>query len=290
MTLSYVAITPARDEAENLPRLAESMAAQNAPPSQWIIVDNGSTDSTPMVVRSLSETRPWIRLLSRPGTPSAVRGSPIVEALQAAFETLEEPPDIVVNVDADVSFGEDYMQRLLSRFANDKRLGIASGGGLELVQGKWRPRYLTGSTVWGATRAYRWSCLQQVLPLEPRLGWDGIDELKANAAGWRTKAFPEIPFHHHRREGARDGRRGRARLEQGRAAHYMGYRVWYLALRAVYQTRRDRAAPLMLVGYVDAALRRSPKIDDAAARNYLRRQQNLCNLPARAREALGRKR
>ena len=41
---------------------------------------------------------------------------------------------------------------------------------------------MTGSTVWGATRAYRWECLQQVLPLEERLGWDGIDEFKANCA------------------------------------------------------------------------------------------------------------
>ena len=48
---------------------------------------------------------------------------------------------------------------------------------------------MTGSTVWGATRAYRWECLQRVLPLEERLGWDGIDEFKANALGWRTETL-----------------------------------------------------------------------------------------------------
>ena len=48
-----------------------------------------------------------------------------------------------------------------------------------------------------------------------RLGWDGIDEFKANALGWRTTAFEELPFRHHRPEGERDGSAWRARSEPG---------------------------------------------------------------------------
>jgi GT2 family glycosyltransferase len=37
-------ISPVRDEAENLPRLAGCLASQTLLPSVWVIVDNGSTD------------------------------------------------------------------------------------------------------------------------------------------------------------------------------------------------------------------------------------------------------
>ena len=44
--LRYAVITPARNEADNLPRLAESLRSQSVPPLVWLIVDNGSTDAT----------------------------------------------------------------------------------------------------------------------------------------------------------------------------------------------------------------------------------------------------
>jgi glycosyltransferase involved in cell wall biosynthesis len=42
MSLSYVVVTPARDEAENLRRQAAWLAEQTHRPSEWVIVDNGS--------------------------------------------------------------------------------------------------------------------------------------------------------------------------------------------------------------------------------------------------------
>ena len=56
-------------------------------------------------------------------------------------------------------------------------------------------RHVTGSTVWGASRAFRWACLQEILPFEERVGWDGIDEFKANARGWTHAGLrgPPVP-------------------------------------------------------------------------------------------------
>src|SRR6185437_9301371 len=97
-----------------------------------------------------------------------------------------DAPDVLINVDADISVEPDYFERLLAEFETDHELGIASGGLFELERGVWRQRHLTGSTVVGASRAYRWQCLEQILPFEERVAWDGIDEFKANALGWRT--------------------------------------------------------------------------------------------------------
>ncbi len=286
---SYAVITPVRDERENLPRLAASLIAQTEQPRHWLIVDNGSGDGTPELARELAQEHAWIRLLSVQGAAAAERGAPIVRALHAAIEELSvDPPDFVVNVDADISFEPDYFARLLDRFDADPDLGIASGSAFELQDGDWRQRHVTGSTVWGASRAFRWACLQEILPFEERVAWDGIDEFKANARGWSTLAFEDLPFKHHRREGERDGA-WRARRNQGHAAYYVGYRLWYLILRSLFNARREPAALGMIAGYAAAAVRREPRSHDVDARAYLRRQQSVRSLRVRSLEATGRR-
>jgi glycosyltransferase involved in cell wall biosynthesis len=286
----YAVVTPARDEADNLPRLAASLAAQTVPPQAWAIVDNGSTDGTVETAHRLAAEHPWIRVLSLPGSSVADRGAPVVRALEAGIAELgADPPEVLVNVDADISVEPDYFERLLARFDADPALGIASGSAWELRGGVWEQRFVTGSTVWGASRAYRWECLQQLLPLEQRVAWDGVDEFKANARGWRTFAFEDLPFRHHRREGERDGTAWAARVNQGAAAWYLGYRPWYLVLRAVWNARREPAAFGLVWGYLRSALRRAERSRDEAGRAYMRRQQSLGNLGRRAREAAGRR-
>ena len=169
-----------------------------------------------------------------------------------------------------------------------RRLGIASGSAWELDDDEvWRQRFVTGGTVWGATRAYRWACLQDVLPLEARHGWDGIDQLKARARGWQTRTLTDLPFRHHRPEGHHDGSTWAHWLANGDTAHFMGYRLWYLLARTLHQVRRDRAAFGLLFGYASAALRRSARLEDPDARAVLRKDQSFRKLLDRRREALG---
>ena len=290
--VSYVVITPARNEADNLPRLADCLSQQTHEPTTWIVVDNGSTDETLSVARSLGDRESWIRPLTISGEEAPVRGAPIVRALHAALATLdpEHPPSFAVNLDADLSFEPGYFEQLLGRFAADPLLGIASGTCYEFERGVWRQRHVTGSTVWGASRVYRWACLQDVLPLEERFAWDGIDEIKANARGWHTETQRDIPFRHHRREGQRDSGRFAARAAQGRAAYYMGYRSWYLALRALRHAIREPASVGLVWGYTACALAREERCADEMARAYLRRQQSPSRLPLRARETFARRR
>jgi biofilm PGA synthesis N-glycosyltransferase PgaC len=289
MIRSYAVVTPARDEVANLPRLAACLAAQTVRARTWNIIDNGSSDGTLELGRRLAAEHDWVSVLSLPGSSSADRGGPVVRALNAGIAALSQPPEIVVNVDADISMEPDYFERLLAKFDDDPSLGIASGSAFELRRGAWEQRYVTGSTVWGASRAYRWECLQEILPFEERVAWDGVDEFKANARGWRTMAFEELPFRHHRREGERDGSPWRARRNQGHAAYYLGYRPWYLVLRALWHTRREPAALGMMFGYAVAAWRREPRNSDAQARAYLRGQQSVRKLPLRLLEAAGRR-
>ena len=287
--LSYAVITPVRNEVVNLARLAESLTAQELPPVGWVIVDTGSSDETPSAAAELAARATWVSTFSL-GETKLARGGPIVRAFEAGVRSLNDRPDVVVKLDADVSFDSLYFARLIDRFAADTRLGMASGTCYEFEGGEWRQRFVTGTTVWGAARAYRSDCLDAVLPLEQRMGWDGVDEFRANARGWTTRVFHDLPFRHHRREGERDGSARRARTAQGQAARYLGYRFWYLVLRALWHARREPAAMAMISGYLAAALRREPLLADAEARSYLHLQQSLRRLPLRVLEASGRRR
>jgi biofilm PGA synthesis N-glycosyltransferase PgaC len=282
--MRYAVITPARNEAENLPRLEKTLAAQSVPPEEWVIVDNGSTDETADVARELEARLPWARHLEVPGAATPTRGGPVVRAFQAGIASLTEPVDVVVKVDADVSVDPDYFERLLHEFAADQRLGMASGTGYREDGGTWRRQSVTGDHVWGPARAYRWTCLPAVLPLEEAIGWDGIDEIKARLAGWETRNIPDLPFRHHRLLGLRDGTRRRQWINLGESAHYIGYRPSYVLLRGLFRMRRDRWAPAIVWGYIAAALARKPRCADPRVRAYVRHQQRFRALPRRVAE------
>lgn len=282
--VTYDVVTPARDELVNLQRLADSLIAQETPPRTWVIVDNGSVDGTRELAESLAQEHSFVVVTDARGDASARPGAPIVRAFHAGLAALDDFADVVVKVDADVSFSPPYFTGMLAAFSDQPALGIASGACFELDGDVWKATRVTGDHVRGAARAYRRECLESLLPLPERAGWDTIDELQANVAGWETKIVPALRFDHHRAVGARDGSRTSRWLAKGRAAHYLGYRPSYLAFRALYNARRDPAALAMLWGYIAAACTRQAQLADTAAREHLRRRQSLRELPKRVRE------
>jgi biofilm PGA synthesis N-glycosyltransferase PgaC len=284
----YAVLTPARDEAADLPRLERCLAEQTVPPALWVVIENGSSDGTDSVAAALAAEQDWIRVVSSPPGPPRVRGAPVVRALHAGLAVLDDGFDVVAKVDADVSLEPDYFERLLHVFEAEPTLGLASGGCLELVDGAWCERRVTGTHVWGAARAYRRACLNDVLPLDERMGWDGLDQIRAAAHGWQVRRIAGLAFHHHRLEGSRDGSRRRVWAAQGSAAHYMDYRVSYVLLRTLHRARSEPAAVALLGAYVAAALRREPRCPDSEVTALLRQQQRARHLLARLREVSDR--
>jgi glycosyltransferase involved in cell wall biosynthesis len=292
MDTRYALITPARNELENLRRLVPCVLAQTVAPAAWLIVDDGSTDGTASLASELAERHAWIRLLHAPAHEGTLRdgrreGRDVV-AFTAGLDALGRLPEFVVKLDADVSFAPDYFERLLGEFATDPQLGIAGGTCLERDGDGWRAWYVTDGHVRGATRIWRRECLADILPLEVRLGWDGVDELKAATLGWRTRSFREPVFYHHRALAAREGAARRSGWETiGATAHYLGSRPSYVFFRALHHARHEPAALAMVSGYLRSAFRRESRCADAAVRDYLRTRQRLRHLPVRAREVLG---
>jgi poly-beta-1,6-N-acetyl-D-glucosamine synthase len=280
MSATYAVITPARNEETNLPRLAAALAAQTQLPAAWVVVDDGSTDRTPALLADLAREHPWIVLVDRgsdagAGLNAGRREGRALDGFRAGVSAIPAPVDVVIKFDADVDFDADYCELLVTRMAADAKLGIASGTCHEREDGEWVRRTKADTTVWGASRAYRWDCVPDVMALEPRMGWDGLDEIRVQLRGFHTETFVDLPFRHHRPEGGRE----RSSLHHGdalgRASWYMGYRPTYLALRAFYRARREPTALAMLWGYAAAAVRREPRCPDADVVRALRERQRL---------------
>jgi glycosyltransferase involved in cell wall biosynthesis len=276
--LTYAIVTPARNERDNLRRLAHSVLAQNHLPVSWVIVDDGSDDGMDAIAEGLASRHDWIRFV-RTGEDAANlamgrrRGRDLL-AFRRGLSSLPAPVDVFVKVDADTSFDSDYFARLLERFADQPELGIAGGTCYELVDGAWQRIKVSGSHPRGASRAYRWSLLDDVFALEPEMGWDGVDEVMAELRGYRTAGFIDFGFRHHRKVGEREGPL-RAGSALGRQAWYMGYRPSYLVLRALYRARENFASLAMVWGYAWSAASGAPRCPNPTVTRRVRDGQRL---------------
>jgi glycosyltransferase involved in cell wall biosynthesis len=278
---TYAIVTPARNERENLGRLARSVLAQTHAPAWWIVVDDGSDDGMREIAADLAAAHPSVRVESTGQGPDRLeegrRQGRDLEAFRLGIRRLPGPVDVFVKVDADTSFDRDYFAQLIQRFAEQPDLGIAGGSCWEETAGEWRRVKVNAAHPRGASRAYRWALRDDVMALEPSLGWDGVDEVMAELRGYTTQGFTDLAFRHHRRVGEREGRL-RAGSALGRQAWYMGYRPTYLVLRALYRARRNVASIAMVWGYAAAAVGGEPRCSHPKVVDRVRSQQRLRRL------------
>ncbi len=276
METNYVVISPVRNEATFIGQTVDSMIAQTVRPSEWIIVDDGSTDGTADIVWTKGSGHPWIRLISRSDRGFRQPGGGVVEAFNEGYAALAVTDfQFVVKLDGDLSFDPDYFERLLARFTAQPKLGIA-GGNCYIQDGDtWKPEVIDPSHVRGATKMYRRACFEAIGGLVARLNWDGIDEWQARARGWQAQGFLDIPLYHHRPTGAAN-KTLKTRFQHGRAAYYMGYHPLYMLFRSV---RRMADRPLvlggvsLLGGYVSDWLQGREQINDPQMISFLRQHQ-----------------
>jgi glycosyltransferase involved in cell wall biosynthesis len=120
----YIVITPARNEEEFIELTLKAVVSQIIRPLKWVIVSDGSTDGTNDIVRTYAAANPWIELLQMPerkGRDFAGK----VHAFNSGYRKVGEMEyEVIVSLDADISFEEDYFSYLLTRLAEDPELGL----------------------------------------------------------------------------------------------------------------------------------------------------------------------
>jgi biofilm PGA synthesis N-glycosyltransferase PgaC len=274
--MDYAVITPVRDEARHLPRLAEALDAQQLRPRRWVIVDDGSTDGTRALAAELARRHDWVMAIDSGASHERARGAPIVDAFNTGLGRLGGHYEFVVKLDADLYVPPHYFAWVADTFEADPRAGIVGGTVLVHDGERWTLDRVSSRAVHGVAKAYRTACLTAMGGLRASMGWDGIDDYAARARGWRSRVLSELTILHYDQRGSKQ-RWWKSRFEEGLGAHYMGYRPDFLALRATYRMVVERppvlGGLLLGAGYVWGRLRRRPQVPDAGARRVLRDEQ-----------------
>src|SRR5437868_6113922 len=64
--LRYAIITPARNEGDYIEGTIKSVVAQTIRPVRWVIVSDGSTDTTDEIIQRYAAKHDWIHYVRRP--------------------------------------------------------------------------------------------------------------------------------------------------------------------------------------------------------------------------------
>ena len=302
-TRRYCLITPCRNEAKFARRTLESVTRQSEAPARWVIVDDGSTDSTPQILAEYASRFPYIRIVRRTDRGDRKLGSGVIEAFYAGFETIDPSAfDYLCKLDLDLDLPTRYFAMLMDRMETEPRLGCCSGKpyffapgvATEPVRFPLEPaRQMISEKIGdensvGASKFYRIACFNQIGGFVRELMWDGIDGHRCRQLGWIAASWdePDLRFVHLRPMGTSHKNWWSGRVRHGFGQYFMGTTPVYMLASAAYRMTRPPIVVgglAMLHGYFGSMLRRNPRYGDDEFRTFLRRYQWDCLLRGKAR-------
>jgi glycosyltransferase involved in cell wall biosynthesis len=251
--LTYVLVTPARNEEALIEQTIRSVVAQTIRPLRWTIVSDGSTDGTDAIVQRYAGQHPWIELLRMPAHRDRQFAAK-ANCFNAGYERLKSLSfDLVGNLDADITFEPDYYEFLLGKFAGLSTLGVAGTPFVEDAAQPGRHSYAHGAAnlehVSGACQIFRRRCFEEVDGYVPIKGGaiDWIAVTTARMKGWQTRTFVEKICLHHRKIGTGNNRPLVVSFHYGKKAYYVGGHPLWALLSGVF---RMREPPWILGGFL----------------------------------------
>jgi glycosyltransferase involved in cell wall biosynthesis len=259
---TYVLITPARNEAAFIEKTIESVIHQTILPLKWVIVNDGSTDSTRAVAERYSAKYDWIEVVNRP-MRNERNFAAKVHAFNAGQEHLKDMNyEIIGNLDSDVILDKDHFEFLLEKFREDSELGVAGmvfreEGGYSSASDSFEGQ----NHVSGQCQLFRRECFEDIggYFANKAGGIDWIAVVSARMKGWRTRSFREKSFFHHRPLGTAERSQLSASFSYGRKDYFLGgHPLWELFRVSYRMTKRPYIVDGLAIGlgYGSAAVRR----------------------------------
>lgn len=274
--IEYVIITPVRDEEQHIEHTIKSVIAQTITPAEWIIVNDGSTDSTGRIINEYAKKYSWIHTIHRGDRGFRKAGGGVIDAFYDGYNAKKtEKLDYIVKLDGDLSFDTDYFERCFEHFQNMTEIGIGGGAIFNIVSGVLKSEKHPIFHVRGATKIYKKECWDAIGGLLQVSGWDTIDEVKANMLGWKTRTFPDLKIVHYRETGAADGQ-WKSGVKYGRANYISGYHPLFMFLKCIkriVQRPYVIGSVALAYGFASGYLKRVPRVDDKKMIEYLRKEQ-----------------
>jgi glycosyltransferase involved in cell wall biosynthesis len=277
---SFAIVTPARNEAEFIELTLQSVIGQRVRPMRWVIVSDGSTDGTDEIVQKYAAENSWIRLVRMEERKSRDFAGK-VRAFNAGYEQVRDLSfDVIVSLDADISFDQEYFSFLLEKLQADPGLGLAGTPFQEMTGQVYDYRFVSIEHVSGACQVFRRRCFEEIGGYQPIRGGsiDHVAVISARMKGWKTRTFPEKVCLHHRGVGtAQHGIMG-SKFRIGVKDYTIGNHPLWEMCRVLYQMTQP---PLCMggialgSGYTSALLKRHPRPVSKELVAFHRKEQML---------------
>lgn len=279
--LSYVLISPSRNEARFIEETLKSVVAQTVLPLKWVIVNDGSTDATAEIVAKYAARHSWIELVNRPVRKERHFAAK-VEAFNAGQERVKQLQyEIIGNLDADVSLDPDHFAFLLSKFSQDNRLGVAGTVFREPSGYNSGTDSFEGQTyVSGQCQIFRRQCFEEIGGYVPSKagGIDWMAVTTARMVGWNTRSFREKCFLHHRPLGTAESGMVASAFAYGKKDYILGGHPLWQVFRCAYRIMKRpyvMGGVALLAGYVTGFLSRAERPVSRQLMRFHRGEQML---------------
>lgn len=269
----------------------DTVIAQSVQPTKWVIVDDGSTDTTPQILAQYAAKYSWIEIVTRKDRGHRAVGPGVIDAFYAGYETINpDDYDYLCKLDLDLRLPRHYFEILMQRMAADPALATCSGKAYIEEKGALVDERHGDETSLGMTKFYRVSSFKAIGGFVREVMWDGIDCHRCRMMGWIARSWnePELRFVHLRPMGSSQQGVYTGRMRHGFGQYFMGTGFFYMAASALSRANQPPyvlGSMAMLWGWVKSALQGKPRYADLEFRVFLRRYQMRSLLVGKHRAA-----
>lgn len=196
--MNILIIIPAHNEAEFISDTLNSLVQQTHLPTEIVVVNDNSTDTTEDVLKKFTAQYKFIKSVYLNSSELHEPGSKIIKAFNHGLKssTLDKI-DVICKFDADLIFPNNYIECLMQAFSEDSNLGIYGGFCSVYKNDTWQLEDLTNKEhLRGALKAYSIDCFQKIGGLKTEMGWDTIDELLCLYYGYRLETNSNLIVKH----------------------------------------------------------------------------------------------
>ncbi|AKB25963.1 Glycosyltransferase [Methanosarcina sp. MTP4] len=273
----YIIVTPCKNEEDNILQLGESIINQTIQPKLWVVVDDGSTDSTPRLLETLTSRYDWIRVnvLGNGKRDLSFHYAEVVnDGLNLALGISEENGiscKYIGLIDADMILYTDFFEKIMGKFESNSKLGVASGSvvyqkGEKKVFEKGRDNLPIGGL-----RVWRKECFLDTGGFPISYSADSVSNVIATLRGWDTVKYRDIIGIQTRETSSAEGM-WKGFKTKGKSDYYRDYHPAYIIFKFLKYTFRSPhylGVPY-LCGYIDGIFKIKNKIEIPEVRKYYR--------------------